>query len=567
MRKITSLLAGCLLIAIPFIEDYPDGLWGRDRVIFYTFISCLILLCGILSLSLLKVNGQKTRITTIDIAVGGYFLYGLMHVTFIQRLPFDPLTGYKWATVLSGYALFRALPDRYIAWYSLVLSGVVQSLMVIVSVMGDHPSPHATASFNNPGVFGGYMALTLIPAVSLCIDATRRKRVIWAIVCAILLFIIIVGLYLSDSRAAFMGIFVGLVGLSLQLLKRHRAIFVLVLAVVGIGILLLLYNHRPASANARVLAWQVSSEMIADAPLFGHGVGSFAREYMLYQASHFEKYIDSPFSIVAGNVIYPYNEFLHAWIEQGFLGLLWVLSIFFLALRDSSPDTLNHTLKNSLLVWITFSIFSYPVSIFSLLFLLAFFTGMLRGRVVYKFHSRLRIFPVYAIIFVSLLTLAIKGLRTTQNVSTEMNALYTSVRQHPPTPCIQSHYGYLKHNIEFRVAYFPILRETISRVEDIAKIEEIILPTPETYCDLGKIYERYGLFNEAKRVYQKASFMIPTRFTPNYHLWELYLRLGDEASALTMARKLLSMPLKVETTFTMRAKGVIQKYMEGKDYH
>ena len=54
---------------------------------------------------------------------------------------------------------------------------------------------------------------------------------------------------------------------------------------------------------------------------------------------------------------------------------------------------------------------------------------------------------------------------------------------------------------------------------------------------------------------------IPTRMTPNYHLWQLYRKQGDDNQARAMAQKIISQPLKVETTFTLRIKGQVRQYL------
>jgi Lipid A core - O-antigen ligase and related enzymes len=71
--------------------------------------------------------------------------------------------------------------------------------------------------------------------------------------------------------------------------------------------------------------------MITDKPLFGHGIGGFQREYMLYQAEYFKNHPDSNYAMLADIVKHPFNEFLLL-VEQGLVGGLLVgLFIFFLS--------------------------------------------------------------------------------------------------------------------------------------------------------------------------------------------------------------------------------------------
>lgn len=87
-------------------------------------------------------------------------------------------------------------------------------------------------------------------------------------------------------------------------------------------------------------------------------------------------------------------------------------------------------------------------------------------------------------------------------------------------------------------------------------------PNCETWCDLGEACESDGDYAQAENYYRTASYMVPTRLRPNYLLWKLYISSGRETEAREMARKILSMPLKVENTFTLRVRDEVLKAAE-----
>lgn len=87
-------------------------------------------------------------------------------------------------------------------------------------------------------------------------------------------------------------------------------------------------------------------------------------------------------------------------------------------------------------------------------------------------------------------------------------------------------------------------------------------PNCETWCDLGEACEGVGDYGRAENYYRTASYMVPTRLRPNYLLWKLYIGSGRETEAREMARKILSMPLKVENTFTLRVRDEVRKAAE-----
>ena len=71
-----------------------------------------------------------------------------------------------------------------------------------------------------------------------------------------------------------------------------------------------IYYYKKDSADGRLLIWRVSIDMIADAPLVGHGIGTFENKYMYYQAQYFESHPYSKYEKFTDNIVYPYNEFL-----------------------------------------------------------------------------------------------------------------------------------------------------------------------------------------------------------------------------------------------------------------
>ena len=60
----------------------------------------------------------------------------------------------------------------------------------------------------------------------------------------------------------------------------------------------------------------------------------------------------------------------------------------------------------------------------------------------------------------------------------------------------------------------------------------------------------------------QAAQMIPTRLCPNYQLWKLYVKQGDLMKAKKIGRKILTQPLKVENTYTLKAKVEIKEWLQ-----
>lgn len=103
--------------------------------------------------------------------------------------------------------------------------------------------------------------------------------------------------------------------------------------------------------------------MIKDSPIYGHGINSFRAHYMDYQANYFEKYPGSSYSMLADNILCPFNEYLTVLINFGFIGLciLLIFMFFLLFCYYKHPRDKQWVALLSLLSVSVFSLFSYPL--------------------------------------------------------------------------------------------------------------------------------------------------------------------------------------------------------------
>jgi O-antigen polymerase len=199
-----------------------------------------------------------------------------------------------------------------------------------------------------------------------------------------------------------------------------------------------LYTLKPGSADGRMLMWQVTSQLIKQSPITGHGTDAFNALYMNEQANWFAsgKGTQSQ-AMVAGSPEAPFNEFLKLWLEKGLIAILLAGAILYfiffaksktsnLELRTSNlehqtlnphpalrvpilgiplrynyrcaalrlqtinyqtqnpePQTINHQLpthfSGALLSLLTFSLFSYPFNISSFILQLVILVALLSG--------------------------------------------------------------------------------------------------------------------------------------------------------------------------------------------
>ena len=283
------------------------------------------------------------------------------------------------------YVLSRQLNKKFIL-VGIAVWSTIESLLVILQKLGclssNHPMFDVTGSFGNPGPLSGLLAVGLLVNAVLLYGSIKRNSYRYSIAYVIFSLLIVVGLWLSQSRAGWMVVWTG--GFFLLCTSMYRSMcrkrFYFILFSLFIFFLLFFawaYLLKKNSADGRLLIWLNTWHMVLDNPLFGLGTGGWLSNYMYYQAEYFMQHPDSSYLMLADNVAYPYNEYLLLLAEHGFIGLLCLL--FFLATILLHKN--NGKLEKALLLsFMTFAFFSYPSSVFALQILFVVMLGMMKSR-------------------------------------------------------------------------------------------------------------------------------------------------------------------------------------------
>ena len=131
-------------------------------------------------------------------------------------------------------------------------------------------------------------------------------------------------------------------------------------------IIVVLYMHRPSSANARLGIWKITVQAVGQKPALGYGTDGFQRTYMLKQADYLTN-ADDDMRRSADEVKTAFNVPLELLYEQGIVGLLLWCSIVFLSIKGILESTDN---KNTPLLFpiisFWYSPFFYPHQIWGL---------------------------------------------------------------------------------------------------------------------------------------------------------------------------------------------------------
>lgn len=558
----------CLwLVALPMLPLFSVGVFKESIGVFPT-IGLTILLSGIAIYRASEASGGcRIHFSIADIAVGIYALYILFHFVFCRGVAgINDFAVFKVIMLLIVYIYMRMHRSGRAVFMAIITGSTLQALLVILQkngyILSRHNSFEVTGAFSNPGQAGGYIAIGVVLSVILLYNDIREKNIYSNVGFGIVLFLQLVALYYADSRASLVAVLSGISFAIISKFKislsryRHKLIPIfLISAIIGA---IALFQYRSGSANARLLIWNVSGNMIIENPVFGHGIGHFEKKYMLYQADYFSQYPESRFAILANNVSSPYNELLRIGVEQGIVGVLFILFLFCSLFYYRPKDISDLISKSGLIALAAFSMFSYPGDTLSLLILFSIFIGLSKSASVFSLDfSKWGIRSIHIVniaVFITCIPYSCFYTKTSIHTARVMSG-QSQLMLNP------EELDRLMKSTSFSAFYAYYITHTHEEGNDYQKIISDMIPSCENYCFFGDIFLSNQRYAHAESYYKKAAYMIPCRLTPNYKLWNLYLQKGDTAKAIEIAEYMLEQKLKVENSFTIRSKSEIRKFL------
>lgn len=267
---------------------------------------------------------------------------------------------------------------------------------------------------------------------------------------------------------------------------------------------------KVGSTKGRTLIWKVTSKMIMEKPILGHGLGAFEEKYMHYQADYFERRPDSDLARVAGTVVSPFNEGLRIWCETGLIGLLLVCILLYLAIFKIRGKNAVYYLILTLFVTSTFS---YPFRFLTFQTLLGV---LLACSTRYSYIPETKILKGHYLTAVCML---ISG----------FTILVGPVGILAPHDPIER-----KRMIHHELAVEPS-RESMEKMDSIVNT----LPGPGLFVIMGQRWLELGDEQKAGYYFRRAVAMAPSRFNSLYGLFTYYESIDNRDSALLTAERLL----------------------------
>lgn len=92
------------------------------------------------------------------------------------------------------------------------------------------------------------------------------------------------------------------------------------------------------------------------------------------------------------------------------------------------------------------------------------------------------------------------------------------------------------------------------------------LPSPATFCEVGRLLESHGDYEEAERWYRRAADMVPNQVRANYCLFRLYKNTNRPRDAFDMALRIKNQTIKIENSFTLSVQGEVSRYLKNRKH-
>ena len=413
---------------------------------------------------------------------------------------------------------------RYIIIFISNLLAIYECGVGLLQICGIYSSRHArfilTGSFDNPGPYGGLIAILL--AVLGVFVMQNKSGGKWSVKALVILSSVscalcIIVLPATMSRAAWFALGVtalvfGLKELSLaDWIRKHKAvatIATITMLIVMTGV----FFMKKDSAIGRLHIWHMELRAITEKPLTGHGKGSVLGVYGDTQAEYFaEKERPEIITKVAGCPEYAFNEYLKIGIEYGIPAMVGVIIVLILLIAILLK--LRSSLAYGLITFCVFAFFSYPLEAIHI-----------KSDAENDWDS---------IRYLSSMELYEDAVEEYAPLCDALNGNYRFLYD----------YGYALYKCGRHRESIVVLKEGAAMSSD-----------PMFYNIIGRNYEAMGLYQEAESAYLHAHYMVPQRLYPLTLLMRMHIRLGNNSEALRYGTMILGKHINERNRTMLRLK-------------
>lgn len=457
--------------------------------------------------------------------------------------------------------------DRNDIVVSLFIVAMIQSFLGIFQYLDLLPFSYnkitgirGTLFYSN--VFGCLMT------IGLCINLYlffKTKNKFFKGILLVSLFLMGVSLMLSLSRTAYLAFFIGAAILlyfhNYHRFKAIRSKYIIISSLLFFILLSSLWAINLQSVIGRLLIWRISLNMFLEKPFFGIGYGNFFIQYGNYQADYFvSNQNNQNFINVAGMNYHPFNELIRIGVENGILGIFFVIVILCLTARTLIKSLSKY--KDAylwgtiLIVILVFGTVSYPFT--DLTITTIFVTCICVINSFEKACFRINFKPIYKytilVCLFIILGLALRKMYGIQEWAKSKRLIDNNFNE--GLDKYERVFPILSNNASFLFNYGAEL----AAVGDYQKSINVLLEaakygtSTELYTTLGNSYLQIKNYTLAEKSYIKAAFMEPKKIIPLYNLFHFYRITDQPNKAKLLSLKLCTKVIKIPSIVTSRIK-------------
>lgn len=410
-------------------------------------------------------------------------------------------------------------------------------------------------SFDNVAGLASCLGIGLPMGIKWFYNDSRWKQVV-TLICKT---VCITAIVVSGSRTGLLCVGVCLI-MVLPFCGRVKVTIGVAVFVLG---LLLTFTVKTDSSRGRWFIAMRTAELIAERPLTGHGYGGFEALYMDRQADWLEKNIGSEYEMLADNMGHPLNEWLALATDYGIVGVIVVLALIasIVSYASRHPSEQGRTGLRIMACAGVFSLFSYPL-LYPFTWLMLFMSLIAVFHKSVSHHARqvalfmLIVLPLCGAWLGCRIALAM-DLRKVQDkamlgLSDRMMPryaeLYSDFRN-------DSRFLYNYAVEQYEAGRYEAALHTVGECKRLLSCYDLCLLE-------GDVRRALRDLCGADSCYRRAHFMIPSRFIPLYEIYNVALERGDTATSASVAREILTKPIKVRSRETME---IIEEIRRGTD--
>ncbi len=279
---------------------------------------------------------------------------------------------------------------------------------------------------------------------------------------------------------------------------------------------------------------------------------------MPMQAAWFAAHPGSPASLLAGENVYAFNEFLRVAFESGVIGLaLFAGTLVAAFLKSSHTRRTSRHAGNILLAILCFGCFGYPLSSASItataILSLAVMVKDRRPLFTIDRQTGIPLRRILACIGIAFAAYAATGYATAKSA----DRFLAEASRRPAlleAPEAARHTRRLRGNPDFMLTYGKMLynRRHYDDALPVLSQASRLKPSSRLWCDLGDCHRQRDDLPAAEQAYRLAASMLPARILPRYRLFCLFRDSGATEKAAEEAARMLDMPVKVVNSSVLR---------------